>query len=211
MSYNCEVSDNLFSVFPTWCFLIFSLSLILGALISFITGASFGILANWVLDSIQSLLQSNRQRIRRQEVVRLVWTSILTTYWLMPLELGNDPNQHWYFFEYNEYTPIFLFCPWTLETPTEHSKVIITRIDFTLKRQFRLRLQVYPEGEPLFSKFNTLTRFLEHFASAIAANQHYQEFPELGFPEVDLTVLNSLLTKPVLHQYSQITLIESSI
>ena len=71
----------------------------------------------------------------------------------MPLELGNDPNQHWYFFENNEFKPIFLFCPWALETPTEQLKVIITRIDFTLKRQFRLRLQIYPEGEPSFSNF----------------------------------------------------------
>ena len=129
----------------------------------------------------------------------------------MPLEFGNDPNEHWYFFEYNEFKPIFLFCPWTLETPTEQLKVIITRIDFTLKRQFRLRLQVYPEGEPLFSKFITLTKFHEHFASAIAAIRHYHEFPELGFPEVDLTVLNSLLTDPVVNQYSWITLVESSI
>ena len=120
----------------------------------------------------------------------------------MPLELGNDPNQHWYFFEYNEFKPIFLFCPWTLETLTEQLKVIITRIDFTLKRQFRLRLQVYPEGEPLFSKFITLTRFYEHFASAIAAIRHYHEFTELGFPEVDLTVLNSLLTDAVMTQYA---------
>ena len=90
----------------------------------------------------------------------------------MPLELGNDPNQHWYFLENNEFKPVFLFCPWTLETPPEQLKVIITRIDFTLKRQFRLRLQVYPEGEPLFSIFVTLTRFHEHFASAIAAIQH---------------------------------------
>ena len=120
----------------------------------------------------------------------------------MPLELGPDPNQYWYFFEYNEFKPIFLFCPWTLETPTEQLKVIITRIDFTLKRQFRLRLQVYPEGEPLFSKFITLTRFHEHFASAIAAIRHYHEFLELGFPEVDLTVLNSLLTDSVVSQYS---------
>ena len=126
----------------------------------------------------------------------------MTTYRLMPLELGPDPNQYCYFFEYNEFKPIFLFCPWTLETPTEQLKVIITRIDFTLKRQFRLRLQVYPEGEPLFSKFITLTRFHEHFASAIAAIPHYHEFPELGFPEVDLTVLNSLLTDPVVIQYS---------
>ena len=120
----------------------------------------------------------------------------------MPLELGNDPNQYWYFFEYNEFKPNFLFCPWTLETPTEQLKVIITRIDFTLNRQFRLRLQVYPEGEPLFSKFITLTRFHEHSASAIAAIRYYHEFRELGFPEVDLTVLNSLLTDPVVIQYS---------
>ena len=126
----------------------------------------------------------------------------MTTYRLMPLELGPDPNQYWYFFEYNEFKPIFLFCPWTLETPTEQLKVIITRIDFTLKRQFRFRLQVYPEGEPLFSKFITLKKFHEHFASAIAAIRHYHEFPELGFPEVDLTVLNSLLTDPVVIQYA---------
>ena len=118
----------------------------------------------------------------------------------MPLELGKDYNQHWYFFEYNEFKYIFLFCPWTLETPTEQLKVIITRIDLTLKRQFRL--QVYPEGEPLFGKFITLTRFHEHFASTIAAIRHYHEVPELGFPEVDWTVLNSLLTDPVVIQYS---------
>ena len=120
----------------------------------------------------------------------------------MPLELGNDPNQHWYFFEYKEFKPLFLFCPWTLETPTEQLKMVITRIDFALKRQFRLRLQVYPEGEPLFSKYNTLTRFHEHFASAIPAIRHDHEFPELGFPEVDLTVLNSLLTDRVVNLYS---------
>ena len=87
----------------------------------------------------------------------------------MPLELGKDPNQHWSFFEYNEFKPFFLFCPWTLETPTEQLKVIVMRIDSTLKRQFRLRLQIYPEGERLLSKFITLTGFHEHFASAIAA------------------------------------------
>ena len=155
MGYNCEVSKNLFSTCPTWSFLMFSLLLILGALISFITGASCGIIINWVLDFSQSLLHSNRQRTNTPEVFRLDWTSTLTTYRLMPLELGNDPNQHWYFIEYNEFKPVFLFCPWTLETPTEQLKVIITRIDFTLKRQFRLRLQVYPEGEPLFSKLIT--------------------------------------------------------
>ena len=120
----------------------------------------------------------------------------------MPLELGKDPNQHWFFFEYHEFKPIFLFCLWTLETPTEQMKVIITRIDFTLKRQFRLRLQVYSEGEPVFSKNITLTRFHEHFASAIAAIRHYHKFPELGFPEADLTVLSSLPTDPVVNQYS---------
>ena len=126
----------------------------------------------------------------------------MTTYRLMPLELGNDPNQHWYFFEYNEFKPIFLFCPWTLETPTEQLKVVITRIDFTLESQLRLRLQANPEGEPLFSKFITLTKFHEHFSSTIAAIQHYHDFPELGFPEVDLTVVNSLLTDPVVNQCS---------
>ena len=120
----------------------------------------------------------------------------------MPLQLGKDPYQHWYSFEYNEFKPIFLFCPWTLETPTEQLKVIITRIDFTLIKQFRLRLQVYPEVESLFSKFITLTRFHEHFASAIAAIQHYHDFPKLGFPELELTVLNSLLTDPVVNQFT---------
>ena len=119
----------------------------------------------------------------------------------MPLELGNDPNQHWYFFEYDEFKPVFLSCPWTIETPTKRLEVTITRIDFTLKRQFRLRLQVHPTGEPLFRKFITLTKFHEHFASAIAAIQHYHNFPELGFPELDLTVLNSLLTDPVVNQH----------
>ena len=121
---------------------------------------------------------------------------------MVPLQLGSDPNQHWYFFEYTEFKPIFLFCPWTLETPTEQLKMIITRIDFTLKRQFRLRLQVYPEGEPLFSDSITLKRFHEQFAPAIAAIRHYYKFPELEFPEMDLTVLNSLLTDPVVNQYS---------
>ena len=120
----------------------------------------------------------------------------------MPLELGNDPNQHWYFFENNEFEPVFLFCPWTIEIPTEQLKMIITRIEFTLKRQFRRRLQVYLERKPLFSKFIKLTRFHEHFDSAIAAIQHYHDFPELGLPEVDLTVINSLLTDPVVNQYS---------
>ena len=120
----------------------------------------------------------------------------------MPKELGNDPNQHWYFLEDNEFKPIFLSCPWTIETPTEQLKVIITRIDFTLKRQFRLRLQVYPEAEPPFSEFITLTRFHEHFASANVAIQHYHDFTELGFPELDLTVINSLLTDPIVNQLS---------
>ena len=120
----------------------------------------------------------------------------------MPLELGKDPNQHWYFFEYNEFKPIFLSWPWTIGTPTEQLKVTIKMIDFPLERQFRLRLQVYPEGEPLFSKFITLTRFHEHFASAIAAIRHFHDFPELGFPELDLTVINSLLTDPVVNQHT---------
>ena len=196
------MSKNLFSTCPIWSFLMFSLILILGALISFITGASCGIIINWVLDFSQSLLHSNRQRTNAREVFCLVWTNNLTTYRLMPLELGPDPNQYWYFFEYNEFKPIFLFCPWTLETPIEQLKMVITRIDFTLKSQLRLRLQVYPEREPLFSKFITLTKFHEHFASAIAAIRHYHDFPEIGFPEVDLPVLNSLLTDPVVNRYS---------
>ena len=202
MSYNCEVPKNPSSTCPTWSFLMFSLILILGALISFITGASCGIIFNWVLDFSQSLLHSNRQRTDAREVFCLVWTSNLTTYRMMPLELGPDPNQYWYFFEYNEFKPIFLFCLWTLETPTEQLKVVITRIDFTLKSQFRLRIRAHPEGEPLFSKFITLTKFHEHIASVIAAIQHYHDFPALGFPEVDLPVLNSLLTDPVVNQYS---------
>ena len=123
----------------------------------------------------------------------------------MPLEYGEDPNQYWYFLEYDEFKPVFLSCPQTLETPTEQLKVIITRIDLTLKRQFRFRLQVYPEGEPLFGKIITLMRFHEHFASANAAYQLYHDFPELGFPEVDLRVINSLLLDPVVNQYKQIT------
>ena len=119
----------------------------------------------------------------------------------MPLELGKDPNQHRYFFEYNEFRAVFLFCPWTIETATERLEVTITKIEFTLHRQFRLRLQVYPTGEPFFSKFITLTRFHEHFASAVAAIQHYHDFPELGFRESDLTVIESLLTDPVVDQY----------
>ena len=79
--------------------------------------------------------------------------------------------------------------------------MVITRIDFTLKSQLRLRLQAHPEVEPLFSKFITLTRFHEQFASAIAAIQHYHDFPALGFLEVDLAVLNSLLTDAVVNQY----------
>ena len=123
----------------------------------------------------------------------------------MPLELGKDPNQHWYFFEHIEFQPVFLFCPWTIETPTEQLKVIMTRIDFTLKKQSRLRLQVYPEGEPLFSKFITLTSFHERFASAIVAIQRYHDFPELGFPESDLIVIESLLTDPAVTQYTKTT------
>ena len=57
-----------------------------------------------------------------------------------------------------------------------------TGIDFTLHRQFRLSLHVHSTGEPLFSKFSTLTRVHEHFALAIAAIQRYHDFPELGFP-----------------------------
>ena len=100
----------------------------------------------------------------------------------MLLELGEDPNQHWYFIENNEFKTVFLFCLWTIKTPTEYLKVTITRIDFTLHRQFRLRLQVHAAGEPLFSKFITLTRFHETFASAIAAIQNYHEiFQNLDF------------------------------
>ena len=72
MSYNCEAPNNFFSTFSTWSFLILTLIFLLGALISFLTGASFVIIVNWVLDFSQSLLNSNRQRINTQEVFRLV-------------------------------------------------------------------------------------------------------------------------------------------
>ena len=78
----------------------------------------------------------------------------------------------------------------------------ITRIDFTLKKQFRHRLQVYPVREPLFGNFKKLTRLHEHFTSAIAAIKHYHIFPEFGFPEFDLTVIQPLLTDPVVNQHS---------
>ena len=120
----------------------------------------------------------------------------------MPLELGEDPNQHWYFFENNEFKPVFLFCPWTIKTPTEQLEVTITRIVFTLHQQFRLRLQVNPTGELSFSKIITLTRFQGHFASAIAVIQNYHDFPEFGFPQSVLTVIESLLTDPVVNQYT---------
>ena len=100
----------------------------------------------------------------------------------MTLELVKDPNQHWSFFEYNKFKPVFLFCPWTIEDQTERLEMTITRIDFTLHRQFRLRFQVHPAGEPLFSKSIKLRRFHKHFASAIAAIQRYHDFPELGLP-----------------------------
>ena len=120
----------------------------------------------------------------------------------MPLELGIDPKQHWYFFEYNEFKPVFLSCPWTIKTPTEQLQVTITRIYLTLHRQLQLRLQVNPAGDSLFSKIITLTKLHELFASAIAAIQNYQDFPELGFTESDLTVIESILTDPVVNQHA---------
>ena len=117
-------------------------------------------------------------------------------------ELGKDPNWHWHFFEYDEFQPVFLFCPWTVETPTEQIKVTLTRIGSTLHRQFRLRLQVHPTGEHFFTKFITLTKFKEHFPSVIAAIQNYHHFPELGFRESDLTVIKSLLTDQAVNQYT---------
>ena len=116
--------------------------------------------------------------------------------------IGKDPNHHCYFFEYKEFKPVFLFCPWTIKNPMEQLDVTITRIDFILHRQFRLRLPVHPTGEPLFSEFITLKWFHEQFASAIATNQHYPDFPELGFPKLDWTVINSLLTDPLVNQYT---------
>ena len=88
------------------------------------------------------------------------------------------------------------------KNPTERLEITITRTDITLHRQFRLRLQVHPTGEPLFSKFITLTRFHEHPASAIAAIQHCHDFPELGFRESELIVIESFLTDPVVNQYT---------
>ena len=81
MSYICEISINLSSTFPTWSFLNLTLILILGALISFITRASFGIIVNWVLDFYQSIFHSNLQRTYPLEVTHLVWVlqSCLTT------------------------------------------------------------------------------------------------------------------------------------
>ena len=87
------------------------------------------------------------------------WTSNQANNWLLPLELGKDPNQLWYFLEYGEFKPVFLFCPWTIETPTERLEVTKTRIDFSLHRQFQLRLQVRPTGEPLLNKIITPTKF----------------------------------------------------
>ena len=118
----------------------------------------------------------------------------------MPLELGKDPNQHWYFFENNELKPVAFRCPSTMETPTEQLKVTTTSFDFPLQREFRLRLQVHPAGKHLLGKFIMLTRFHEHLASAIAAFQSFHNFPEPGFPESDLTVISSLLTDPVVNQ-----------
>ena len=102
---------------------MFSLIPILRALIHFITGVSCGIIINCVLDFSQSLLHSNRQRTNTQEVFCLASTSNLTTYRLMPLELGPDPNQHWYFFEkkriqtYLSLLPVDVRSPnWTIES-----------------------------------------------------------------------------------------------
>ena len=59
MSYTCGVSDNLVSAFPTWSLVILTLIIILGVMISFITGASFGITVNWDLEFYQSIFHSN--------------------------------------------------------------------------------------------------------------------------------------------------------
>ena len=69
MSYTCEVSNNPFSAFPTWSFFVFTLILLLGALISFIAGASFGIIVNWFLNFFQSIFHSNPRRIHPQELI----------------------------------------------------------------------------------------------------------------------------------------------
>ena len=120
----------------------------------------------------------------------------------MPSELGEDHNQFWYFVDYNKFKPVFLFCPWTTEIPTEQVEVKIARIDFTLHQQIRLRLQFHPAGKPLISKFETLTRYHKHFVSAIAPIQNYHDFPERGFLESVLTFIALLLTEPVVDQYT---------
>ena len=120
----------------------------------------------------------------------------------MPLQLGEDPNHHWYFFENKEFKPVFLLSQWTIETATKQVEVTITMIDFTIQRQLRLHLQFHHTGEPFFRRFVTLIRFHEHFASATSAFQRHHDFPELGFTESDLTVIESLLTGPVVNQYT---------
>ena len=123
----------------------------------------------------------------------------------MPLELGKDPNQHWYFLRDNEFKPVSLFCPWTVKTPTEQVELTITRIDFTFQRQFWLHVQVHPTGDPLLSKDITLMGFHEHFASAIAAIPNHNNFPEICLAGSDLTVIESLLTDPVVNRYTWTT------
>ena len=56
MSYTCEVSDNLLILKKNVVIrFFFSVIVILGAIISFITGAFFGIIVNWVSDFFQSI------------------------------------------------------------------------------------------------------------------------------------------------------------
>ena len=69
MSYSCEVSGNLFSVLPKWSRVIFTLNPILVALISNITGASFGTKVDWALDFYQSIFHSNLRRIHIPELI----------------------------------------------------------------------------------------------------------------------------------------------
>ena len=72
MSYTCEVSNILLSAFATWSFLFFTCILVLGALISFNTDASLGIIVNWVIDFYQNIFHPNLQKSFPVDVIHLV-------------------------------------------------------------------------------------------------------------------------------------------
>ena len=104
MSYNCGVLDNSNCTFSTWSIVIFSLTFILGAINSLITGASFGIIVNWVLDFSQSIFHSNRRKIYPQEVFHRVWT-----FQIYPpfIATADSERATW---------RIFYWCRWNLGT-----------------------------------------------------------------------------------------------